>query len=91
MLMTLGDFAEFKDLMLHYKSELAGSGGGAMAARLDGLLSTQQQQQQQQQKGGGLGGGTGAAAAAPESPVGLLSGKMGQATMRDESKWELSP
>ena len=89
MLMTLGDFAEFKDLMLHYKSELAGSGGGAMAARLDGLLSTQQQQQQQ--RGGGLGGGTGAAAAAPESPVGLLSGKMGQATMRDESKWELSP
>jgi hypothetical protein len=90
MLMTLGDFAEFKDLMLHYKSELAGSGGGAMAARLDGLLFTQQQQQQQQ-TGGGLGGGTGAAAAAPESPVGLLSGKMGQATMRDESKWELSP
>ena len=55
MLMTLGDFAEFKDLMLHYKSELAGSGGGAMAAHFV-------QQQQQQQRRRGTGGGTGAAA-----------------------------
>lgn len=92
MLMTLGDFAEFKELMLHHKSELQGS--GSTAARLDGLLSMQQNATETKAPAENTAGTAGAAAAAasPDSPtIAELTGKMQQAATRDESKWDLSP
>lgn len=88
--MTLGDFAEFKELMLHHKSELQGA--GSAAARLDGLLSTQQNATDTKRPAVDNAGSAGAGAASPDSPtIAQLTGKMRQATTRDESKWGLSP